>query len=250
VRKDKEGDELIRAVLFDLGGTLLHGRGLGAGLDLAYKGARAAYDTLKAQKVSLPSYPMYLARVTAAFASMGSAGGGLKEMDIRREIGQFFAGIGAQLRDGQLDEALAAWHSPFAAEMHLDPKAVSVLEDLGAQGLRMGVITNSVWPGVLVERHLERLGVKRFFEVVVSSADVGLRKPSPEVFAAAVKRMGVQPSECAYVGDRPREDVVGAQQAGMRSVLLLGPGAKDPGPQPDLTIDALGALPAALRSLA
>ena len=227
----------------------MHGRGLGAPMDLAYKGAKAAYDRLKALNVRLPFYPVYLAKVTAAFAAMAGASGGLKELDLRSEVGRFFEGLGAHLGDGQLDEALAAWHTPFAAEMSLDPKAPEVLAGLLSQGLRMGIITNSVWPEALITKHLEQLNVKRFFEVVVSSANVGFRKPSPAIFEAALKRLGLQASDCVCVGDRRKEDVVGAQQVGMRSVLLRQQGSDEPGPQPEQTIDSLDALPSALAAM-
>jgi len=241
---------VIKAIFFDLGGTLLHGRGLGVPMDLGYRGAKAAYDRLKMMGVTLPLYPLYLVKVGAAFAGMGGAAAGLKEMDLKQELGRFYEGMGAKLSAEQLDEVIAAWHAPFAAEMHLDPKAVETLEALRSRGVRMGVITNSVWPEALISAYLERLNARRFFEAVVSSASVGFRKPSPAIFEAALKRLGVAASECAYVGDRRKEDVVGAQQAGMRSVLLKRDGAaSDPGPEPDLAINSLEALPSALDSL-
>jgi putative hydrolase of the HAD superfamily len=240
----------VKAVFFDLGGTLLHGRGLGVPMDLGFKGAKAAYDQLRAAGVKLPMYPIYLAKVAAAFMAMGAAGSGLKELDIKQELRRFYEDMGAKLSGKQLDETIAAWHGPFAAEMRLDPKAVSALETLSARGIRMGVITNSVWPESLISLYLEKLNAKRFFEVIVSSANVGFRKPSPTIFEMALKRLGVAPSECAYVGDRRKEDVVGAQQAGMRSVLLKKDGvADDPGPEPDLLIHSLEALPSVLDSL-
>ena len=241
---------MIKALFFDLGGTLLHGRGLGVPLDLGYKGAKAAYDRLKALGIRLPMYPIYLAKVTAAFMAMGGATSGLKELDLRRELGRFYEGLGAQLSDQQLDEAVTACHAPFAAEMRLDPKAAGALKAISARGIRMGVITNSVWPESYIALYLEKLNARRFFEVIVSSANVGFRKPSPAIFEVALKRLGVAPAVCAYVGDRRKEDVVGAQQAGMRSVLLRRDwAADDPGPEPDLLIKSLDALPSALNSL-
>lgn len=245
-----KGDTLIKAVFFDLGGTLLYGRGLGAPMDLGFKGAKAAYDRLKELGVSLPLYPVYMAKVTAAFMSMAGTAGGLKEIDLKQELSRLFAGMGASLDDGRLEEALAAWHGPFAAEMHLVHGAAETIGSLAARGLQLGVITNSVWPENLICQYLAGVKIGEFFKAVVSSANVGYRKPSPAIFEAALKRMNAVAADSVYVGDRRKEDVAGAQQVGMRSVLIVQHGAaSEPGPEPDATIAALDALPGLLERL-
>lgn len=237
-------------MFFDLGDTLLRGRGLGAAMDLGYKGAKAAYDRLKAMGVRLPMYLTYMAKVTAAFMAMAGAAEGMKELDLRNELRKFYSGMGAPLNDEQLDAVLAAWHAPFAAEMRLDDGVTPMLDTLRAKGLRLGIITNSVWPAALLRQLLEASGLAGYFQTVVSSADVGFRKPSPAIFDAALKQMDASASESAYVGDRRKEDVVGAQQAGLRCILLKPQNAPDdPGPEPDAVIHSLAELPAALDAL-
>jgi putative hydrolase of the HAD superfamily len=68
--------------------------------------------------------------------------------------------------------------------------------------------------------HLTRLGVQRFFPIVLSSGTEGIRKPDPEIFRRAVLRLNVQPAEALYVGDLPHTDARGAQAAGLAGLWL------------------------------
>jgi putative hydrolase of the HAD superfamily len=90
-------------------------------------------------------------------------------------------------------------------------------ERLRDRGVRVGVISN--WdrrlPGLL-----EGLGLTDIVEVVVSSADVGLRKPDPRIFEMACERLGVQAGRSAHVGDHVYADVLGARTAGLAPVLI------------------------------
>lgn len=112
-------------------------------------------------------------------------------------------------------------------------------ERLRARGLRVGIISN--WDGRLVAL-MESLGASDFLDVVISSADVGLRKPDPRIFELACARVGVGPAEAAHVGDHVYADVLGASAAGMRAVLIDRHGTvTDEGPAPIRTLDELDA---------
>jgi len=90
-------------------------------------------------------------------------------------------------------------------------------ERLRDRGVRVGVISN--WdrrlPGLL-----DGLGLTDIVEVVVSSADVGLRKPDPRIFELACQRLGVEAARSAHVGDHLYADVLGARTAGLAPVLI------------------------------
>jgi 5'-nucleotidase len=62
---------------------------------------------------------------------------------------------------------------------------------------------------------LRAAGVAELFDVIVVSDEIGWRKPRPEIFEAALERLGVAPREALFVGDRADIDVVGAQRMGM-----------------------------------
>jgi HAD superfamily hydrolase (TIGR01549 family) len=91
-------------------------------------------------------------------------------------------------------------------------------------------------------------GVGHLFEVILISADVAMRKPNPAIFRYLLGKMNLEPEEVLFVGDTPKEDVLGAQRAGIPIAWLshgrteLPPGIEPP----DIIVETLADLPAAL----
>jgi len=94
---------------------------------------------------------------------------------------------------------------------------VPALQRLRARGLATGVISN--WDGRL-QGILHRMGLAAELDTVVSSADVGLRKPDPRIFELACDRLGVSTDEAAHVGDHHYSDILGARAAGLQAVFV------------------------------
>ena len=88
---------------------------------------------------------------------------------------------------------------------------------LRERGMLLGLISN--WDARLVGL-VDGLGLARFLDTVVSSADVGLHKPDPRIFELACERLGVTPAESAHIGDHHYADVLGARSVGMLPVLI------------------------------
>ena len=76
---------------------------------------------------------------------------------------------------------------------------------------------------------LERVGLAEALDGVVTSAEVGARKPDVGIFERALAVAGVRAAEAIHVGDNPDEDVAGARAAGIEPVLIR----RDGGPGPD-----------------
>ncbi len=102
----------------------------------------------------------------------------------------------------------------------LYPETLEVLRALSGRA-RLGVVSN--FDGRL-HRILSQLGLAQTFEHVVVSSEVGADKPSPKIFANALERFGVEPSDVVFVGDSPEEDWAGAERAGMQVFRLERPG--------------------------
>lgn len=121
------------------------------------------------------------------------------------------------------------------------PEVLSSLSLLRARGLRLVVVSN--WD-VSLAPTLSTLGLGEVLDAVVTSAGVGVAKPAPEVFDAALRLIGVPPGEAVHVGDDFELDVVGANAAGVMPVLLRREAA---GPAPAsagvATISSLAELP-------
>ena len=91
-------------------------------------------------------------------------------------------------------------------------------------------------------------GVAHLFEAVIISAEVGLRKPNPQIYRRMLEMLRLDASDVLFVGDTPREDVAGPQQVGMRAAWISKGAAAVPEgiPQPHFTIRDLSELPAIL----
>lgn len=109
---------------------------------------------------------------------------------------------------------------------------------LRERGLRLGIISN--WDRRLV-RLMDGLGLAPHLDSVISSADIGLRKPDPRIFELACAELGVQPEEAVHVGDHHYADVLGARAAGMQAVLIdrHGAEARPVGPRPIKSLDEI-----------
>lgn len=105
----------------------------------------------------------------------------------------------------------------FDMKLVLYDDVLPTLTDLKGRGLLLGLISN-------IDRDmtslLEEVGLSSKLPVVVTSQDTGYNKPHPEIFREALKQAGVQASEAIYIGDQHQIDVVGANQVGMKGILL------------------------------
>ena len=91
------------------------------------------------------------------------------------------------------------------------------LTELKKRGLILGLISNVEQD---INETLTRLELPSWLEIIVTSQDAGANKPQPEIFREALKRASVQPAEALYIGDQYQVDVVGANGAGMKGILL------------------------------
>ena len=110
------------------------------------------------------------------------------------------------------EELAFYWDTQFSTRV-MRMEAPTALKLLHARGFRLGVISN-ITSRTMVPFKLNEYGIAHFFQVVLASAEFGWRKPSPRIFLEAARQIGCSPSECAYVGDTISRDVIGARRAG------------------------------------
>jgi putative hydrolase of the HAD superfamily len=142
-------------------------------------------------------------------------------------------------------EFLASYYEAWDPHTITDPEAAPLMRELRAQGIRVGVLSNTMWPRSQHERIFERDKVTGLIDGAVYSSEIPWVKPHPEAFRAAMRAVGAaDPAECVFVGDRPYDDVHGAKQLGMRAVLRPNPAVPDyPSAVPDAVISRLCELP-------
>jgi len=124
---------------------------------------------------------------------------------------------------------LAALDRDFDLWTIVPPQAPTLLEALRRRGRRLAVISNA---DGRVEWKLRKVGLARYFDAVLDSGIEKVSKPSPEIFRRAMAKLGVDPSESAYVGDIYSVDVVASTRAGMRGILFDRTGHYDGFPCP------------------
>jgi len=108
-------------------------------------------------------------------------------------------------------------------EVHALAGAREFLQALQRAGIRRALICDTGFsPGPMVRRLLDRLGLLEFLEVTVFSEEVGVPKPHPRAFEAALAGLGVGAAGALHVGDLRRSDVAGARAAGMFAVRFKG----------------------------
>ena len=100
------------------------------------------------------------------------------------------------------------------------PDVKETVIELHRRGYILGIIANTITETEIPD-WMESDGVTEYFKAVVLSSKVALRKPNPEIYWEAARRVGVEPSKCAYVGDNPVRDVEGTQAAGYGMMILF-----------------------------
>jgi len=109
------------------------------------------------------------------------------------------------------------WEVTLQKLPHLD----EVLTELKKRGYKLGVITNTVTSR---EEHvrmaLRRIDLEKYFDVIVTSVDVGFNKPNEKIFLTALKALNVKPEEAVMVGNRISADILGGNKIGMKTILF------------------------------
>jgi putative hydrolase of the HAD superfamily len=215
---------MIRAVIFDMGGTLLKlvRPGRGTWRELEDRGIRGLYRYLAEQ-----GHPLKFqedAFVDAMFERLADgweqATGGHVNL---RAVEWIAAGVSDHeltLDEYALLEAAHAYARPLREGISAMPGAVPALAALHERGARIGLISNTIWPAQLHLEDLEQVGLLAYLDHTIFSGDAGMWKPTPAIFRAMLAALGVDAAESVFVGDSPREDILGAQALGMRAIWV------------------------------
>ena len=120
------------------------------------------------------------------------------------------------------DETLLAIHdAEYEWATFADPDARDLLTALRARGIRIGVLSNTTWTREQHERYFVRDRLDTLIDGAVYTSEIPWTKPHPEAFRAAMAAIGAEAAQrCVFVGDRPFDDIYGAAQVGMRTVLV------------------------------
>src|SRR5215470_5444216 len=219
----------VKAVIFEWGGTLTPWHLID-------------HDSLW-RTACVPHFPPE--RVTEVAGAMLAAERDLWQVTERSHRSATLAEIIERAEITVTEEFLASYFETWEPHTFTDPEAAPLMRGLRERGIKVGVLSNTMWPRSAHERVFLRDQVLNLIDGAVYSSEIAWAKPHPEAFRAAMAAVGVDdPADCVFVGDRPYDDVHGAKGAGMRAVLI--PNRHVPafdGAVPDAVITRLSELP-------
>jgi HAD superfamily hydrolase (TIGR01509 family) len=238
----------IRVGLFDLGGTLFYDKP--SAWPRVYGRAEAAlWRGLRRSGVKLKPDELYGRSDTLLNYYYKLRGQDLEEPGTFRVLHDLLVQRGLSVPDAGVAKALRAMYAVTQTNWRLEADARSTVRALRNRGMRLGAVSN----GSDHENALDLLDKARLrgeFEVIVTSAAHGRRKPDASIFQAALEAMGGEPETTVMIGDSYEADILGAHALGMATIWVirrLGPTPAHGPVAPDATVGSLAAILPILR---
>ncbi len=159
------------------------------------------------------------------------------------------------LPDEVIRQALAAMYTVSQARWKTEKDAIPTLKKLRSQGYKLGMISNA-GDDADVQRLVDNAQLRPYFDMIITSAAEGIRKPNPLIFHTALDHWGYKPEQAAMVGDTLGADILGAHHAGMVGIWITRRAdttqnrAHVETISPDYTIATLSELPPLLDQIA
>jgi len=201
----------VDAVLFDWGGTLTPWHSLD--LVAQWYPYAQVYDAAHAKELAQRLFDAEESIWQRQRDTGGAAGTG--------NLQRVFDLAGIDTDSWQHAEAMDAYLEAWDPHTHTDPDVVPMFEELRADGVKVGVLSNTMWPREHHEAVFRRDGVLHLVDGAVYTSETTSGKPHADAFLLAMAAVGMtDPSRVVFVGDRPWDDIHGAQQVGMRAILV------------------------------
>jgi len=212
-------DKEIKAVLFDLGETLLN-FGKFSTTELFRQGAKLSYDFLKSCNQPVSKFNHYRRRSLIHLRVRGLlsdiTGRDFDALSMFKKIG---TKRNIRLNEEQWRHFAWLWYEPLSKIAQIEPETKETLNALKKKGLKLGIVSNTFVHSSSLEKHLEQLSILNFFAVRLYSYEFNFRKPNTRIFKAAAEKIGEKLYNILFVGDRIDKDIKPAVKAGMRAVL-------------------------------
>jgi HAD superfamily hydrolase (TIGR01549 family) len=241
----------LRAVLFDLGGTLMYELASWEAVTARADEALTNYLRSEGLELNLSTFPREFRKRLSKYFKQ-------REKDLLETTYSFVLrdvlkdkGYGnvpeSMIRNG-LDQLFAVTQTNWTLEADTLP----TLQKLETDGYRMGLISNA-GDDQDVQQLARRFGIARYFDFILTSAACSYRKPHRRIFELALSNWYFLPSEAVMVGDNLDADVRGAQSVGLFAVWIRRRAGERTADQlsirPDESLSSLSDLPAVLDRL-
>jgi putative hydrolase of the HAD superfamily len=241
----------LRAVLFDLGGTLMYERATWEAVTAHADEVLTNYLRAEGLELNLSTFPReFRNRLSKYFRQ--------RESDLLETTYSFvlrdvlndkgYGHVSERTLRNALDQLFAITQKNWV----LEDDALPTLEKLEQDGYRMGLISNA-GDDQDVQQLARRFGIAQYFDFILTSAACSYRKPHRRIFELALSNWYFLPSEAVMVGDNLDADIRGAKSVGLFAVWIsrrAGERTSDQlSIQPDASLSSLSELPALLDRL-
>ena len=243
--------KFLRAVIFDLGGTLMYERA--SWYEVTAKGDEALTRYLIGQglDLNLSTFPVEFRRRLGEYFTQREKD--LLETTYTYVLLELLKDKGyAHMPDELIRKALDSLFAVTQTNWVLEEDTTPTLKKLEQDGYRMGIISNA-GEDQDVQQLIRGFEIATYFDFILTSAQCSYRKPHPRIFELAIANWYFLPSETVMVGDNLDADIRGAKNAGLYGIWIsrrAGASSEDqPRIQPDASISRLTELPSILDRL-
>jgi len=118
--------------------------------------------------------------------------------------------------NGMFEHACRIYHHEKLRNITPCPGVIKTLKAIQDRGYAMAIVTDAEYPDARMR--LDKCGLLPFFDAMVTFDRIGVKKPAPEPFFAALDAVGAKPDEVLFVGDSPRRDIEPCRKLGIRTV--------------------------------
>jgi len=212
-------DGEIKAVLFDLGDTLLE-FGNFSTTKAFLEGARATHAFLLEREQPIACFAWYflrnLVRLRTQYLIADLRHQDFDSLEVLQAVG---AKLGVKLSPEDWTQFAWLWYEPLSRRARIEEGLQESLARLTRMGLKLGIVSNTFVNRASLQRQLQLVGLLEFFPVQLYSYEYHVRKPSTELFQIAADKIAERPQNILFVGDRIDNDVLPALASGMRATL-------------------------------
>lgn len=242
---------ILRAVLFDFGGTLMYGRNTWEPFIAKADETLTTYLRAQGVELNVNTFPREFRRRLGDYFKQRESD--LLESTYTSVLRELLMEKGYHdLSENTVRNALDALFAVTQANWVLEEDTLPTLQKLEASGYKLGILSNA-GDDRDVQQLARKFGIHSYFDFILTSAACSYRKPHPRIFEIALANWYLLPSEAVMVGDNLTADIQGAQKVGMHGIWI----SRRADPQmevqeavsPDASLSSLSELPALLDQM-
>ena len=210
---------MIKAILFDLGGTLFDFARMDT-RGVFEAAGRRTYDYLLSKGHTPPPFRRYFrTSYNSVILSYLWSLVRRREFNVYHLLPRVCRKMKIEIDAATQEELAGIWYQPCMEQSSVADDVIPSLRKFQERGYRLAIVSNTFIPGFILDRQLARHGLLEFFPHRIYSSEVGRCKPHPLPFELALRAVDATPDHAIFVGDTVRTDILGARRLGIRTVL-------------------------------